>query len=453
MMKIKQWGFIGLASLIMLAGCSGGSEAGPKMSEDGKKIVVIGTAGSTRFLEEAEKKFEVKHPDIDIQIKKYGPEEKKNDGGGMATGQVMTRDEYEQFISRLNTEVLSGKGPDIMDTSGLSLGVYANKGAVIDLHEMMKKDNEFKTSDYFDGLWKATEINGGLYALPTRYFVNTMMVNTKRLEQANVRLDDAKWTWNDFFDIADKIKKSSSDEVYALGTNGPKGELLYSIVEADYERYVQHDKKKANFDSDEFRQMMQHVKGLYDKGFITNYDGGIDSMDKLMFVQNTYITPDMLAAFSYTPGWKSVLPPTAAGTSSGLPFQSMGSYSINAKSGVKDEAWQFLKFMVSPEMQQSPELGGIPMLKELVNTNFEEIKKQVADGTSKMAIQINDPKDFARHVDEMKSMLDNTGKPSAMDPKISTIISDEFKTFMDGSKSADEVSKLIQSRVTTYLNE
>jgi len=449
-MKIKQWGFIGVASLVMVAGCSGGSESGPKMSEDGKKIVVVGTAGSTRFLEEAEKAFEAKHPDIDIQIKKYGPEEKKNDGGGMVTGQVLTRDEYDQFITRLNTEVLSGKGPDLMDTTGLSLGVYANKGAVIDLHEMMKKDQEFKASDYYEGLWKATEINGGLYALPTNYFVNTMMVDTKRLDQAGVKLDDTKWTWNDFFDIADKIKKSSSDEVYSLGTNGPKGELLYSIVEADYERYVQHDKKTANFNSDEFRAVMQHVKDLYDKGFITNYDG---SLDKLMFTQNTYVSPEMLAAFSYTPGWKSVLPPTSAGTSTGLPFQPSGSYSINAKSGVKDEAWQFLKFMLSPDMQKSPELRGIPMLKDAVHKKFEELKKQVMDGTSQIAVQINDPKEFARHVDDIQAMLNKTGKPSAMDPKISTIISDEFKTFLDGSKSAEDVSQLIQSRVMTYLNE
>ncbi len=449
-MKFKSWGFLGLAGMIVLAGCSGGKEAGPKMTDDGKKIVVVGTAGSTRFLEEAEKAFEAKHPDIDIQIKKYGPEEKKNDGGGMQAGQVLTRDEYDQFISRLNTEVLSGKGPDLMDTTGLSLGVYANKGAVIDLHDLMKKDQEFKASDYYEGLWKATEIDGGLYALPTNYFVNTMMVDQKRLDQAGVKLDDTKWTWNDFFDIADKIKKSSSDEVYALGTNGPKGELLYSIVEADYKRYVQHEKKTANFDSDEFRQMMQHVKDLYDKGFITNYDG---SLDKLMFTQNTYITPDMLAAFTYTKGWKSILPPTSEGSSSGLSFQPMGSYSINAKSGVKDEAWQFMKFMLSPEMQQSPELGGISMLKEQVNAKFDELKQQVQDGTSQMAVKIDDPQDFARHVDEMKALLNNTGQPSAMDPKIRTIISDEFKTFMDGSKSADEVSKLIQSRVTTYLNE
>ena len=448
-MKFKQWGLAGLIGLLMLAGCSGGSdEAGPKRSEDGKKIVVVGTQNSTRFLQEAEKKFEALHPDIDIQIKKYGAPEKKNDGGGMQVAPSVSREDFDKLIQQINTEVLSGKGPDLIDTSGLSLGVYASKGAIDDLHERMKNDSEFKASDYYEGLWKAMEINGGLYALPTSYYIETMLVDTRKLDKANVKLDDAKWTWNEFFNIVDKIKQSTGDEVFALASNSAKGSLLYDIVESEYDRYVQHDKKTANFDSDEFRQLMQHVKDLYDQGYVTQNDG---KMDKFMFSQSTMNSPGLLAGFTYFPGWKSILPPTEAGAATGLPFNPRNALAMNSKSSVKDEAWQFMKFMLSPEMQQSPEMIGIPMLKDIVNAQFESLKKQAAEGNT--LIQVDDPKDFERHVDEMKAMLDQSGKPSAMDPKVMSIMSEEIDSFMDGQKSADKISRLIQSRVTTYLNE
>ncbi|WP_193726632.1 ABC transporter substrate-binding protein [Paenibacillus guangzhouensis] len=448
-MKFKPWGCVGLAGVILLSGCSGGKEAAsPKMSDDGKKIVVVGTKGSTRFLQEAEKKFEAAHPDIDIQLKKYGTPEKKNDGGGMQVAPEMTQEEYDRLIQQINTEVLSGKGPDVIDTTGLSLGVYANKGAIEDLHERMKKDSSFKPSDYYEGIWQASEINGGLYALPTSFFIENMMVDTRKLQQAGVKLDDTKWTWKDFFDIAIKVKASSNDEVYALGSNSPKGDLLFSIVESEYDRYVQHDQKTANFDSDEFRQRMQQVKDLYDQGFITQ---DIGDKDKLIFSQNTMSNSGLLAVMTYLPGWKSILPPTEAGGAAGPSFKAYGGFAINAKSGVKDEAWAFMKFLLSPEMQQSSEFIGIPMLKELVKAQFEESKKLAANKDA--FIQIDDADAFNQHVDGMLSLLDQPGKPFAMDPKIQSMMREEFDTFMVGQKSAEEVSKLIQSRVTTYLNE
>ncbi|MFD0693703.1 hypothetical protein ACFQZT_06310 [Paenibacillus sp. GCM10027628] len=37
--------------------------------------------------------------------------------------------------------------------------------------------------------------------------------------------------------------------------------------------------------------------------------------------------------------------------------------------------------------------------------------------------------------------------------KVQTIIAEEAKAYFTGQKSADDVAKLIQNRVTTYINE
>ncbi|WP_193726836.1 hypothetical protein [Paenibacillus guangzhouensis] len=41
----------------------------------------------------------------------------------------------------------------------------------------------------------------------------------------------------------------------------------------------------------------------------------------------------------------------------------------------------------------------------------------------------------------------------SIDKNIESIVQEEFESYMSGQKSVDEVSKLIQNRVMTYLNE
>lgn len=50
-------------------------------------------------------------------------------------------------------------------------------------------------------------------------------------------------------------------------------------------------------------------------------------------------------------------------------------------------------------------------------------------------------------------MLEEAGKTSLADAKILRIAMEEVQAFMSGQKPAEEVSKLIQNRVLTYLNE
>ena len=56
-------------------------------------------------------------------------------------------------------------------------------------------------------------------------------------------------------------------------------------------------------------------------------------------------------------------------------------------------------------------------------------------------------------VDDFKTLIDGATPGGAYDTDIQEIIQDEAGAYFAGDKTADEVAKLIQSRVSIYLGE
>jgi hypothetical protein len=56
-------------------------------------------------------------------------------------------------------------------------------------------------------------------------------------------------------------------------------------------------------------------------------------------------------------------------------------------------------------------------------------------------------------IDELMTIINGTTKVLKYDTNITDIINDESKAYFDGEKSAEETAKLVQSRVSIYVNE
>ncbi|WP_018759400.1 hypothetical protein [Paenibacillus terrigena] len=66
---------------------------------------------------------------------------------------------------------------------------------------------------------------------------------------------------------------------------------------------------------------------------------------------------------------------------------------------------------------------------------------------------ISDEKLLNERIDYAANILDAAHPNFSIDKNIESIVQEEFESYMSGQKSVDEVSKLIQNRVMTYLNE
>ncbi|WP_132419501.1 hypothetical protein [Paenibacillus albiflavus] len=102
--------------------------------------------------------------------------------------------------------------------------------------------------------------------------------------------------------------------------------------------------------------------------------------------------------------------------------------------------------MMSEEVQSSETLRGIPVHKDAN-------KKRLQEAAEKLKETISDEKFLNERVEYAGNVLEAAYPSFSIDKKIESIVKEEFDFFMSGQKSVDEVSKLIQNRVMTYLNE
>src|SRR5699024_7767816 len=74
-----------------------------------------------------------------------------------------TEDDYSAGLTRLNTEIISGKAPDILVVDGLPVEQYAARGLLEDLYTYLDSDGELSRDDLYQSILSALEIDGKLY--------------------------------------------------------------------------------------------------------------------------------------------------------------------------------------------------------------------------------------------------------------------------------------------------
>ena len=143
---------------------------------------------------------------------------------------------------------------------------------------------------------------------------------------------------------------------------------------------------------------------------------------------------------------------------------------VNAASSQKEGAWKFISFLLGDEAQSARSLGsGIPVSRNALDTWLEMQKDRVADGrvirkmilhqaadgsTSIAGTVVYTEADITEEViTEYLEVLENTHTYPVRTAPILDIISEEAADYFNGSKSAEDVAKLVTNRVQTYLDE
>lgn len=435
----------GVLSLIVaitmsLTACSGGQAGETKQGQqeqNGKKIVVLSVLEADPMYSLAEKKYEEQHPDVDIQIKEYSGGEGSNQEG-----------DVEKYVKTTNTELMSGKGADLiaLDVSGLSVEKYVDKQLLVNLSELMEQDPSFDSNLYEMNILDGAKMRGGLYSLPLRFFLDSLMGDKKAIEQSGVKFDDSTWTWGEFTEVGKRLA-ASGGHTYSMGNTPP--ELMLNILFIDnYTRIVHEEKRPASFDTNAFVELMEQVKKMYEDKVVT--DAEVNAGD-YFFAPALILSPEdyfVGPAMFYEQG-KIYRKPLAAGQQTGVTFLTHKKLGLNRNSNVQAEAWDFLKFLLSEEMQTMPGLQGFSLNKKVNERTFKDLEEKGAIESpmgSAILVQKAD-------IDMIKQMLADAITPQKNESKIQQIIEEEAKAYFSGQKSAQAVADLVANRVTTYLNE
>ena len=116
------------------------------------------------FLEKAAKTFEKKNPGTKINVESFAPmpDVKTSQSGDTMISVVSTGDDTQEragYIGKINTELMSGEGADVLAIDILPYYKYADSGQLEDLQDYMDADSSFDSSDYCERCIGSNEIS------------------------------------------------------------------------------------------------------------------------------------------------------------------------------------------------------------------------------------------------------------------------------------------------------
>ncbi|MFU1794522.1 extracellular solute-binding protein [Paenibacillus azoreducens] len=356
----------------------------------------------------------------------------------------------------MNTALLSGKGADIYDLGSLpneEYEQYVSKQLLLNMNDYMQQDQTLNKNDLKMSILDALKLKGGLYTVPSGYFMRPFVGDGNAIQNSGVKIDDKTWNWKTFDEISRQLiqqaNKGGKKQLYALANNPPEVTLQEMVVDS-YSGFVNREAKKVQFDSPAFIELLQQVKKMYDAKVITSDEA---KMGNQLFYSSVIMSPADLIDGPYSAFENPVLlQKPHSGQSGGIRIIPTSQFGIQAKSPVKEEAWKFISFMLSDEAQSLNEREGFSLLTSVNNKKLDELQEKVKSGSYKLPTG-KEAKVPDEAFTKFKQIVQDADQYAGLDGKVISIVGEEAASFFGGQKSAEEVAKLIQNRTTTFINE
>ena len=382
-----------------------------------------------------------------------------------------TSDDWEGGYNRLNQDIISGNSPDIIAiTSMTPYLTYVSKGVFEPLNKYIDGDKGISRADYLDNIFRAGEIEGELYSVISAFSVQTVACRKSTAEAALGRTDIKGATVEDYIKIMDANPDARSFN-YMSKEGFPTIVTAYMLDE-----FIDEDTGRCSFDSQAFIDLLEFGKRLPDK-YISegvNYDTVDDSFwDEIetSIIEGRTLF-DTVYIGDYSDFWQTYKGefggdmlligwPTSSGRGDTLDVSVEAAISSSSK--FKDQAWEFIKYLLSDESQNAVDYI-LPVKRSALeprkqadlnppktNEYGEEIYYPTTTwiGGTEVDIGIID-KETADFVD---SYIGSIVRYNRYDEKITDIIAEETSAYFSGAKTAEETAKLIQNRVQTYVSE
>lgn len=389
--------------------------------------------------------FQMKNPDVRVDFHTSGKEE----------GEVTSDD-----IRTLNTELLSGNGADVLLMDGLPLDAYIEKGTLADLTDFTK---ELTAEDsYLDNILENTaQKDGKIYALPIKFRI-PIMYGSPEVREALESIDSLEryldkkpdatvFSFPDHWYIRDLLFQLYHEEI--VKTNGKvdqkKLRMLLELEEKICENAGTKEFEERNGITEKYKDSAGIFTSWAEFGIIKHPDTAETA--EISSVPGMNFPYGIMRELSLSPVSIQNL------------YHPVGIVGVNQNSTQKDLAEEFLKFLLSEEVQSVQQKEGLPVLSDSMDGLKEELggtymrslgsgwKFETEDGEMEFIAY-----GYAVTEEELQGLTDMSRtltKPLIQDRAVWGIYQENAEKYLEGSIDVDEAVETIAQKADTYLAE
>lgn len=364
-------------------------------------------------------------------------------------------DDKEDAEKALANDIIAGNIPDILDASYMDINNFIGKGVFEDLTPYIEKDDEINKDYFLDNILDITAVDGKNYYI-TKYFALNGFCGKK--SELGKYADG--WSMKDLIEYY-----NSRPEGKMLVPYESNSTIAHEFLFNNMSAYVNYNTGEVKFDSEDFKAGLEFCKSFPEP---SEDEIEVDIRKEIkngkLILNTTYISEiSELQVEEKLFDGDCVFLGYPSDEKKGLAFRNAGeTYAISSASDCKDEAWEFVKYIM---MSKDEYMQGFPTSKEafekLVKRETTTVEYTEEDGTvvkpkeelmeyGNYEIKLTPAKEEI--IETFKELLKNSSATSN-DFEIAELIEEDLTAYFNDSKSLDETVKIIQDKVSKYVNE
>ena len=393
--------------------------------------------------------FQSQHPQLLVQFEVGLSAEET----GLTTSDV---------ISSLNTRIMAGTGPDILILDGLPYEAYIRNGLLQPLSGVVDPLKEEK--EYFEQILEFGRTGDELYLVPISFYLLAAMGEPGNL--------DGVMSLSDLADSVEEFRRANPDTDSILGNQNAQS-MMRALIHYVYPQMFNDDgtinegalssyleDTRRIFDvnmTPEARAEFESMVFGFEMGLMGDFEPRIGSDFPMIISRETYLSIgaitnsfelDMMLSVNELSGWDYRV------RNEFIPSNLVG---ISVGSGRLEESKEFLRFLLSAEVQSSAHFTGMPVMVEGIRARADG----AGEGIGSIGISTTDgeavfldiygasPEQLERIIEEARQV----SIPSVPSLVVLDVILREGAPFLSGERSLQEAVDGILGSVNLYLAE
>ncbi len=385
--------------------------------------------------------------------------------------QYATQDDYQAGLTKLNTEIISGKVPDIFCTTDLPIRQYAAQGLLEDLLPYLQNDPQLGENAIMPEALQAVMIGGKLYQTFAEYSIST----TVALEKVVGGYDT--WTIDEIHDAMENLQEGAS--IFDVGYT--RESMLSECISRSMTQFIDWDTGTCSFDSEQFKNYLAFAAEFPEEFDWENFDWEeyVDGPTALRSGKQLMLPTYISSVNDYLWTLASIQEPVCfvgypSTDMNGSTFSFSNGLSVSSTCEDKEAAWSFVRMFFTEEYQRERDWGGLSSNRAVFEEKIEEAmtieyetdadgnflldengekivipKAQAWSGDEEYTIDVMSQEQY----DAFMELYRSASGVYDRNEEVLEIIKEESAYYFSGQRSVDDAAAMIQNRVNLFVAE